>query len=346
MMNDTKKELKGIKPNDIIHIRQDSASELEALFQTVMNPDYRSTGVPMRQRKLPPSFFTPPDRPRRTIHGHSQSMSVLVNPQKGVVGQTHSRSSSSDSSNDSLQALTNSNSSNINNNNAILPSHQPQQSVAPIHRPHISPAQRRLQHIQHPQNFQPNCQNQLQSSHNRSKSSPAQLQLTDITVKPSEIPANMPLPAGWSVSKTPDGQQYFLNHNDKTTTWEDPRIFVIKQRRILAQLQQQQQQQQQQQVVGNNNNLHPQQPQNMHVAPNPIQTDISGNPIGLGWEQSGPQQNQGNVYFLNNQQATSDNGQWVDSQAMGLQQVQQQQQVQQHNPQLRQMMKVRKTFYL
>ena len=44
---------------------------------------------------------------------------------------------------------------------------------------------------------------------------------------------------------------------------------------------------------------------------------ISGNPIGLGWEQSGPQQNQGNVYFLNNQQATSDNGQWVDSQAMG-----------------------------
>ena len=68
--------------------------------------------------------------------------------------------------------------------------------------------------------------------------------------------------------------RFFTSHNDKTTTWEDPRIFVIKQRRILAQLQQQQQQQQQQQVVGNNNNLHPQQPQNMHVAPNPIQTDV------------------------------------------------------------------------
>uniref|UniRef100_H2Z0P3 WW domain-containing protein n=1 Tax=Ciona savignyi TaxID=51511 RepID=H2Z0P3_CIOSA len=133
--------------NQIIHVRQDSASELEALFNTVMNPNFKSKSLPMKARNLPKSFFTQPDKPRQTSmyhHGHSH-------------------------------------------------------------------------------NF-----------HFRSKSSPASLQLMDVgnlTVKASDIPADMPLPAGWSAAKTADGQQYYMNHNDRSTTWEDPRIPIIKQQR-------------------------------------------------------------------------------------------------------------------
>ena len=32
-----------------------------------------------------------------------------------------------------------------------------------------------------------------------------------------------PLPPGWEKSLTATGQVYFLNHNNKTTQWEDPR---------------------------------------------------------------------------------------------------------------------------
>ena len=32
-----------------------------------------------------------------------------------------------------------------------------------------------------------------------------------------------PLPPGWEQSRTPQGQTYFLNHNNKSTQWEDPR---------------------------------------------------------------------------------------------------------------------------
>ena len=32
-----------------------------------------------------------------------------------------------------------------------------------------------------------------------------------------------PLPEGWEQSMTPQGEVYFINHNNKTTSWSDPR---------------------------------------------------------------------------------------------------------------------------
>eukprot|EP00058_Branchiostoma_floridae_P009741 XP_002595229.1 hypothetical protein BRAFLDRAFT_241197 [Branchiostoma floridae] len=32
-----------------------------------------------------------------------------------------------------------------------------------------------------------------------------------------------PLPPGWEMAHTASGQRYYLNHNNQTTTWEDPR---------------------------------------------------------------------------------------------------------------------------
>ena len=36
-----------------------------------------------------------------------------------------------------------------------------------------------------------------------------------------------PLPPGWEKAQTPTGQMYFMNHNNKTTQWEDPRKVVF-----------------------------------------------------------------------------------------------------------------------
>ncbi len=34
----------------------------------------------------------------------------------------------------------------------------------------------------------------------------------------------IPLPAGWERAQTANGEVYFINHNSKTTCWEDPRL--------------------------------------------------------------------------------------------------------------------------
>uniref|UniRef100_A0A6Q2Z6C2 WW domain-containing protein n=1 Tax=Esox lucius TaxID=8010 RepID=A0A6Q2Z6C2_ESOLU len=49
--------------HQIVHVRGDSETDLEALFNAVMNPKNTIVppSVPMRMRKLPDSFFTPPE---------------------------------------------------------------------------------------------------------------------------------------------------------------------------------------------------------------------------------------------------------------------------------------------
>ncbi|CAI5692944.1 unnamed protein product [Oreochromis niloticus] len=49
--------------HQIVHVRGDSETDLEALFNAVMNPKVNTVphSVPMRMRKLPDSFFKPPE---------------------------------------------------------------------------------------------------------------------------------------------------------------------------------------------------------------------------------------------------------------------------------------------
>lgn len=56
----------------IVHVRGDSQTELEALFSAVMNPSKATRqppSLPMRMRKLPDSFFRQPDS-----RGHSRQV--------------------------------------------------------------------------------------------------------------------------------------------------------------------------------------------------------------------------------------------------------------------------------
>uniref|UniRef100_H2Z0P2 WW domain-containing protein n=1 Tax=Ciona savignyi TaxID=51511 RepID=H2Z0P2_CIOSA len=297
--------------NQIIHVRQDSASELEALFNTVMNPNFKSKSLPMKARNLPKSFFTQPDKPRQTSmyhHGHSQSVGGLVAPNSVQIN--HSRSSSSDSNTSHASSIL---APNANNNNgssvgsvSMAPGSPMNGNISHKSNYPMSPAQRRVAHSAFVNSQGHNSLQIPQVSHSRSKSSPASLQLMDVgnlTVKASDIPADMPLPAGWSAAKTADGQQYYMNHNDRSTTWEDPRIPIIKQQR-----QSQVAVMQSQSVSGN---LLPP-PAHSNPGHN-IQTDHSHISLPPGWEQATTPQ--GEIYFIDHQTKTTS---WVDPRFQGI----------------------------
>lgn len=48
------------------------------------------------------------------------------------------------------------------------------------------------------------------------------------TPKGSPLPAGPdgPLPPGWELRRTSEGKNYFIDHNKRTTTWEDPRLVT------------------------------------------------------------------------------------------------------------------------
>ncbi|XP_051549449.1 WW domain-containing transcription regulator protein 1-like isoform X3 [Myxocyprinus asiaticus] len=144
--------LQPLPGQQVIHVAKDLDTDLEALFNSVMNPKPSS----WRNKHLPESFFKEPD------------------------SGSHSRQSSTDSG-----------------------SHPPR----------------------------------LQAQHVRSHSSPASLQLssgalsaatpgrhhTHIRHQSFDVAEELPLPPGWEMACTPNGQKYFLNHLEKITTWHDPR---------------------------------------------------------------------------------------------------------------------------
>ncbi|CAL1604057.1 unnamed protein product [Knipowitschia caucasica] len=61
--------------------------------------------------------------------------------------------------------------------------------------------------------------------------SPQPVQAPEPTPDPSGT-----LPNGWEVRSAPNGRPFFINHNTKTTTWEDPRLRIPVQMRRRASL--------------------------------------------------------------------------------------------------------------
>lgn len=66
--------------HQIVHVRGDSETDLEALFNAVMNPKGANVPhtLPMRLRKLPDSFFKPPE-PK----AHSRQVRGRGRPRRG-----------------------------------------------------------------------------------------------------------------------------------------------------------------------------------------------------------------------------------------------------------------------
>ncbi|CAN0347437.1 unnamed protein product [Lampetra planeri] len=177
-------------PQQVLHVRGDSDSDLESLFNAVMNPKSANVPqqLPMRMRKLPDSFFKQPDATG------------------GVGGGSHSRQSSSSSS------------VGVGSAGALSP-------LMPTHiRANSSPASLALSPGvlgslsavsaggQGPPSMQQQQQQQQQGQ--------GQIHLRQHSY---DVGDEAPLPPGWEMAKTQSGQRYFLNHIDQTTTWQDPR---------------------------------------------------------------------------------------------------------------------------
>ncbi|XP_063977168.1 transcriptional coactivator YAP1-A isoform X3 [Diachasmimorpha longicaudata] len=189
------------KGNLVVRIDQNSESDLQALFDSVLKPDSkRPLQVPLRMRNLPDSFFNPPST-------GSKSPSI-----------SHSRENSADSAFGTI--ISNSGpgnttpSGNSNGNSTANQTSVPAGLTVAHPRAHSSPASLQQTYAAAQQATQHAPQPHARHVHHQKQRS------YDVI---STVDDLGPLPHGWEQARTPEGQVYFLNHLTRTTTWEDPR---------------------------------------------------------------------------------------------------------------------------
>ncbi|XP_036440758.1 transcriptional coactivator YAP1 [Colossoma macropomum] len=219
--------------HQIVHVRGDSETDLEALFNAVMNPKNAAVppSVPMRMRKLPDSFFKPPE-PK----SHSRQASTDAGT-AGTLTPQHVRAHSSPASLQlgavspgALNAMTPAGTS---------PQHLRQPSYEIPDDVPLPPGwemaktasgQRYfLNHIEQTTTWQDPRKAMLQMN-SAPPGSPVPVQQQNLL-----NPATGPLPDGWEQAITSEGEIYYINHKNKTTSWLDPRLdprYALNQQRI------------------------------------------------------------------------------------------------------------------
>ncbi|XP_058145183.1 transcriptional coactivator YAP1 isoform X3 [Dasypus novemcinctus] len=222
--------------HQIVHVRGDSETDLEALFNAVMNPKTANVPqtVPMRLRKLPDSFFKPPE-PK----AHSRQASTDAGT-AGALTPQHVRAHSSPAS---LQL------------GAVSPGTLTPTGVvsgpaaAPATAQHLRqssfeipddvplPAGWEMAKTASGQRYFLNHIDQTTTWQDPRKAMLSQLSVTAPTSPPVQQnlmnSASGPLPDGWEQAMTQDGEIYYINHKNKTTSWLDPRLdprFAMNQR--------------------------------------------------------------------------------------------------------------------
>ncbi|XP_015989485.1 transcriptional coactivator YAP1 isoform X6 [Rousettus aegyptiacus] len=221
--------------HQIVHVRGDSETDLEALFNAVMNPKTANVPqtVPMRLRKLPDSFFKPPE-PK----SHSRQASTDAGT-AGALTPQHVRAHSSPAS---LQlgavspgALT---PTGVVSGPAATPTAQHlRQSSFEIPDDVPLPAGWEMAKTSSGQRYFLNHIDQTTTWQDPRKAMLSQINVTAPTSPPVQQnmmnSASGPLPDGWEQAVTQDGEIYYINHKNKTTSWLDPRLdprFAMNQR--------------------------------------------------------------------------------------------------------------------
>ncbi|KAL3093798.1 hypothetical protein niasHT_021627 [Heterodera trifolii] len=116
----------------------------------------------------------------------------------------------------------------------------------------------KYQQQQHQQHVQPRQQQQSQQMPFQQQQQPHQQQNPAQHQQQSDIelvdPGDGlgPLPKGWNIGFASNGEAYFIDHNNKTTTWFDPRVPNAEQTELVARKIQQRQKQQQHHQQFNN----------------------------------------------------------------------------------------------
>ncbi|XP_055493337.1 transcriptional coactivator YAP1 isoform X1 [Leucoraja erinacea] len=240
--------------HQVVHVRGDSETDLEALFNAVMNPKNSNLpqSVPMRLRKLPDSFFKQPE-PK----SHSRQASTDAGNAPPLQAQ-HVRAHSSPASLLSAAAAAAAAASPSTAGSAGAPLAQPPVpgiGSAPGGDPtsHLrqssfefsddvplppggwemakTPSGQRyyLNHIEQTTTWQ-DPRKPMSVINSATSASPVPMQQNVMNTT-----ASGPLPDGWEQGITPDGEIYYINHKNKTTSWLDPRLdprYAMDQQRM------------------------------------------------------------------------------------------------------------------
>lgn len=200
----------GIAGKAIVRVESAAGEGLDELFKAVISGDVQKRmpqQVPMRQRNLPPSFFRPPSAASSTNSvNHSRESSLDGGYQSGQPAVT-SANGSSKMTNPVMGYTTN--------------------GLAVIHpRANSSPAALQPANLNGVPNGQTFASNELKNSNVSDNGNNA---TNGVHFRQMSYDLNaMRLPENWEMSFTPNGERYFLNHKDKTTTWEDPRKMIVE----------------------------------------------------------------------------------------------------------------------
>ncbi|XP_021356128.1 transcriptional coactivator YAP1-like isoform X2 [Mizuhopecten yessoensis] len=242
------------KGTQVVHVREDSGSELDALFNAVMNPKSGQSGqIPLRMRNLPASFWKPPDQPQRPVQHMKQGSNDStggypghpsgVGPSQGNLQIAHMRAHSSPAS---LQQTL----STVPQGPPQAPAHHARQHscdalldnepLPPGWEIAKMPDGQRYYLKQNPppdifnKASSPNSNHLTQSTTwqdprkavsttalNSQQSPPSSQQSPNVSMQNLNLDS---LPQGWEQASTPEGDIYYINHHERTTSWYDPRI--------------------------------------------------------------------------------------------------------------------------
>ncbi|XP_020392912.1 transcriptional coactivator YAP1 isoform X1 [Rhincodon typus] len=238
--------------HQIVHVRGDSETDLEALFNAVMNPKNSNVpqSVPMRLRKLPDSFFkqpepknhsrqastdgpnAPPLQPQH-VRAHSSPASLLSAAATASAPPASGSSGSSGSASPAAAVVSQGSGSSPASAHLRQASYEIPDDVPlpPGWEMAKTPSGQRyyLNHIEQTTTWQ-DPRKPMSVLNSNTPASPASLQQNLMNTTSSG-----PLPDGWEQGITPDGEIYYINHKNKTTSWLDPRLdprYAVDQQRL------------------------------------------------------------------------------------------------------------------
>nr|XP_029709789.1 transcriptional coactivator yorkie-like isoform X2 [Aedes albopictus] len=242
------------KENLILLVAKDSNDKLNELFDKTLS-NRLPLQIPLRMRKLPDSFFKPPSSGSKSpsvSHSRENSADSAFGSGTTILGGVttgpnglpihHSRAHSSPASlgkipaglvasinaaNAAQQAANNS--SNVNSNKTQQPGSVNGGGASSGGDGSSAAAAVQQQQQAQQQAAQQQSLTRQAILHSRGRS-------YDVS---NQHAVYGDLPPGWEQAKTQDGRIYYLNHNTRTTTWEDPRITAAMQQESLFQQQQQ-----------------------------------------------------------------------------------------------------------
>ncbi|XP_015439575.1 PREDICTED: transcriptional coactivator yorkie isoform X2 [Dufourea novaeangliae] len=213
------------KSNLVVRMDQNSESDLQALFDSVLKPDSkRPLQVPLRMRNLPDSFFNPPSTGSKSpsiSHSRENSADSAFGtaPGAGAGAGGNAPGTGTQGTGPASGQPTSGNTAGSGTNAAGAAAAAVAAAAAAgltvAHpRAHSSPASLQQTYASAQQAPQHAPQPHARHHHHQKQRS------YDVI---STVDDLGPLPHGWEQARTPEGQIYFLNHLTRTTTWEDPR---------------------------------------------------------------------------------------------------------------------------